>query len=855
MGNDDSRLAMRATRLMKSWWQQRAIRPFLVALVIAPLVGGPCPFGYYFDKRTRDIWGVGGLTEAPAPGQHKSATAWETNGPYGGPVRFGLAIDPVHPGTIYAASSGGVFKSTDAGATWALSAAGITDMTEIHSVAVDPANPAIVYAGSTDSVDALFKSTDAGANWTKASTGLFSGTVYAIAIDPAHPSTLYVGSSFGIWRSTDGAANWVNVTNGIGSKTVVALAIDPLSTSTVYAMTRNSGVYKSTNGGIDWSPVNSGFAASGSTILTAGIGLAIDPALSSRLYAGGYRSTDGGASWTPMTGLGQYVTSLAVDPQAPSTLYAGDDTGGAYKSSDSGASWTKINTGLFNLTIWSVAIDPQSPATLYAASDYGIYKSTDAGLQWAASNQGLANTDVQAVVIDPFVPAIVYAGTTSNGIFRSSDSGASWTNVLARTPANSIRIMGMAVDPRTPGTLYAASYNGPILKSTDRGTNWTSVRLVAHPVSVAVDPFDAATVYVGTLNEGVFKSVDRGATFAQVNNGLPHRPNNAALFGGILGIAVSPKDRSVWAWVQVADGEFTAAISRDGGVTWSESYPGWNKSAPLGGPSLLDFLTRSVGFPSISANFLVPQYADQTTCLPIAQVIVDPFDSSIGYASGACGVGRAKYANGDLVPMPLPAQTPPWVVANALAITPNGSDLYAGMQWGGVYKLALDPAPKVVVEYHLANADHYFITAEPAEQAAVDGGAAGPFLRTGGVFRAGGSTPVCRFFGNTNINPATGAFYGPNSHFYTADAAECALLKSLFAANAKAWNFESNDFLTTPAAAGQCPANMAPVYRAYNNGFALGVDSNHRITADPAAYQAQVAAGWIGEGIVMCAPR
>ena len=236
------------------------------------------------------------------------------------------------------------------------------------------------------------------------------------------------------------------------------------------------------------------------------------------------------------------------------------------------------------------------------------------------------------------------------------------------------------------------------------------------------------------------------------------------------------------------------------------------------------------------------------------QVVADPFDSSVGYASGGCGVGRAKHVNGEQVPMPLPAQTPPWVFANALAITPTGSDLYAGMQWGGVYKLTLDPAPKVVVEYHLADPDHYFITADPVEQAAVDNGAAGPFFRTGAVFRAGGSTPVCRFFGNTNINPATGAFYGPSSHFYTADAAECAQLKSLFVADEKAWKFESNDFLTTPAAAGQCPSNTAPVYRAYNNGFARGVDSNHRVTADLAVYQAQVAAGWIGEGIVMCAP-
>jgi hypothetical protein len=80
-------------------------------------------------------------------------------------------------------------------------------------------------------------------------------------------------------------------------------------------------------------------------------------------------------------------------------------------------------------------------------------------------------------------------------------------------------------------------------------------------------------------------------------------------------------------------------------------------------------------------------------------------------------------------------------------------------------------------------------------------------------------------------------------------------LKALFVATAKAWKFESNDFLTTPAVNGACPAHLLPVYRAYNNGFARGVDSNHRITANHAAYLQTVAAGWIGEGIVMCAPK
>ena len=155
-----------------------------------------------------------------------------------------------------------------------------------------------------------------------------------------------------------------------------------------------------------------------------------------------------------------------------------------------------------------------------------------------------------------------------------------------------------------------------------------------------------------------------------------------------------------------------------------------------------------------------------------------------------------------------------------------------------------------VVEYFHSVLDHYFITADPIEQAAVDSGAAGSWQRTGNTFRTGGGSQVCRFYGS--LSP------GPNSHFYTADAAECAALKQIQAttpSTQKRWNFESNDFLTTPAANGACPAALVPVYRAYNNGFTLAIDSNHRITSNLVAHQQTVARGWANEGIVMCAPQ
>jgi hypothetical protein len=66
---------------------------------------------------------------------------------------------------------------------------------------------------------------------------------------------------------------------------------------------------------------------------------------------------------------------------------------------------------------------------------------------------------------------------------------------------------------------------------------------------------------------------------------------------------------------------------------------------------------------------------------------------------------------------------------------------------------------------------------------------------------------------------------------------------------------ESYDFLTTPSPAGSCGTGSMPVYRAYNDGFRRGVDSNHRITSNFAAYQQTIAKGWIAEGVVMCAPE
>jgi hypothetical protein len=163
-----------------------------------------------------------------------------------------------------------------------------------------------------------------------------------------------------------------------------------------------------------------------------------------------------------------------------------------------------------------------------------------------------------------------------------------------------------------------------------------------------------------------------------------------------------------------------------------------------------------------------------------------------------------------------------------------------------------------VVEFYNADLGHYFITADPAEAAGIDGGSAGPgWVRTGQSWKGLSSAvstaaQVCRFYGSPAIDPSTGARRGPNSHFYTLQPAECEAVKA-----DGGWVYEpaATFWMLPPASGGAdgCRTGAQAVYRAYNNRY-LENDSNHRYTVDPAIYASMVAAGWSGEGVVMCAP-
>lgn len=361
--------------------------------------------------------------------------------------------------------------------------------------------------------------------------------------------------------------------------------------------------------------------------------VAVNPNNSNVIYLGTalggvWRSPDGGDTWTPIfdqqpvLGIGE-PGGIAIDPNNTDTIYVGTSsrvdtrepgevnqpTAGLFKSTDGGASWIQLglgypaaNTGnalsLFaGQTINVIIVDPADSAVLYLASSSGVYTSSDSGQNWTQAT-GISG-DSRALVLDLTSPAnarILFAGLDGNGVFRSTDGGATFTQMLGpATPvlasavgSNSIGRVAVALaPPATPTnvngiqviyTAISAGYNQPdpigLFLSTDQGATWTKLAAAGisgttyggYAMDIAVDPTSPGdgqhdTVFYGCQN--AFRSTDSGATFSPIN--------------------VGHADVHTWTCVPQPTGTSTVVycgsdggvdVSADGGSTWSPKNKG-----------------------------------------------------------------------------------------------------------------------------------------------------------------------------------------------------------------------------------------------------------------------------------------
>jgi photosystem II stability/assembly factor-like uncharacterized protein len=357
-------------------------------------------------------------------------------------------------------------------------------------------------------------------------------SVQSLAIDPKSPQTLFAGTSSGVFKSTDGGNSWKEVNNKILSNVFVsALAIDPSAPQTIYAATSGNGLFKTTDGGQTWTAINK---IPPTMVIRS---LVIAPSSPQTLYAGTstitFKSTDGGSTWNMLSSTAD-IRSFAADPTSPQTVYAGGINARVYKSTDGGGKWTQVNTNMpidlrGDFEAW---LKSKSPLPTYSEEELEQHRET---IRMAAvkdketgSSRGLTGTDVCSLAIDPSSPQTLYAITSgynsTNGIFKSTDSGKSWNAVMKGLP----EVPGytqVMIAPSSSNILYAISEpstakagpGGGVFKSTDSGSTWTPADkgLPKGGVrSLAIDPSSPQTVYAGVPGvAGVYKSTDGGNTW------------------------------------------------------------------------------------------------------------------------------------------------------------------------------------------------------------------------------------------------------------------------------------------------------------------------------------------------------
>ncbi len=324
----------------------------------------------------------------------------------------------------------------------------------VGALLTHPGNPNVIYVGTGDWARyggaGLFRTTDAGATWTRlilrngigsdvipaAITSMFYDVIVTSRGTYTDTSTIYLSSNMGIFKSTDGGETWreKRVVSSNPAWGVYEMVHSSRDQGLLYAaLPWRQGIHKSTNGGESWSPVNTNLPLRncGSTI-----SLAIGPSDPNLLYCaftdtlnnggGIYKTTNGGARWDPVGGaLPNYMYNgqggdknvIEISPYDPRIVYAGSVD--LIRTSDSGAHWTGIDGGHSDFTV--ITFDPTSPDLVYIGSDGGFFvRNERTGVVSNADYDYPDNSPLQSYGMDNAWsnPTFLVAGTQDNGTER-----------------------------------------------------------------------------------------------------------------------------------------------------------------------------------------------------------------------------------------------------------------------------------------------------------------------------------------------------------------------------------------------------------------------------------------------------
>ena len=556
-------------------------------------------------------------------------------------------------------TGGGVFKTTDGGATWLP----VTDKYfggTIGAIGVSESNPDVVYVGTGEYPirgnvshgDGVWKTTDGGKTWTH--VGLEdTHQISRVRVHPNSPDTVWVGAQGhafgpnadrGVYKTTDGGKTWRKVLFRNDSTGISDLVLDPSNSAVLYAAFwqaqrkpwqlvsggAGGGIFKSSDGGEHWTELthNAGLPAG----LLGNIGLAVSPAKPARLWAlieadsgGVYRSEDGGATWRYINGerkLRQrpwYYSRIFADPKDTNTVYALNVL--AYKSTDGGATFRRLRDPHGdNHDMWIAATDPQR---MIEGNDGGANVSFNGGKTW--SDQDYATAQFYHVTTTNHFPYRVCGAQQDNsGVCGPSRwpggiDRAQWYDVAGESGHIQAR-------PDDPDITYGGDNSGFLARADHKTGFWRQIdpwpdSPDGHPAGegkyrfqwtapLLISPHDPRVLYIG--GNVLFKSVNEGQSWTPVSPDLTrHDPATLGVSGGsitsdqttaeyyatIFALAESPLRKGL-IWAGSDDG--LVHLTRDGGKTWADVTP--RDVAPFTRVSILEASHFAPGTAYLAVN-------------------------------------------------------------------------------------------------------------------------------------------------------------------------------------------------------------------------------------------------------------
>lgn len=285
-----------------------------------------------------------------------------------------LAIDPHDVTTLYAATYGGIYKSSDSGDHWSECGNGITS-DDIKCIQVSPFDANLLVCGTWG--QGIFISHDCGNTWQSSSTGITNPRVNEIEFDPQDSDKLYAACADMMFKSINGGETW-EICFSYGN--VRSVAIHPLQPESLFVGVEFHGIFRSYDDGASWQKTSTGL----------------------------HNTEDGYA--------GPY--DIVFDPLQPTLLYAATYTVDIYKSVNGGESWALRDRGLDYRKVREISLDPRYSQILIAATDRGVMLSSDSGETWQPLDSSLNEEGIRAIAVSNAKPRTIYAGTYGGGVFR-----------------------------------------------------------------------------------------------------------------------------------------------------------------------------------------------------------------------------------------------------------------------------------------------------------------------------------------------------------------------------------------------------------------------------------------------------